>query len=123
MFRRLYMELDFPNSVSLLENASAKKLYQQLVIQLNKDFLLANIPLEIPLGISPEDLIALLREKIYQLIMEQFPVYLNLLYIVDVKEEDFAQLSGTDAVEMADQVSFLLLRRIWKKVWFRQKFS
>ncbi len=117
------MEVDFPNSIFLLENAVAKRLYQKLIIQLNKDFQLANVNMEIPLGALPDDVVSNLREKIYQLIMERFPIYLNLLYVVDVSEAEISNLSGSDAVEMADQVSFLILKRIWKKVWFKEKYS
>ncbi len=121
--RTLNMEVDFPNSIFLLENALAKRLYQKLIIQLNKDFQLANVNLEIPLGALPDDVVSNLREKIYHLIMERFPTYLNLLYVVDVSEAEISNLSGSDAVEMADQVSFLILKRIWKKVWLKEKYS
>ena len=121
--RTLNMEVDFPNSIFLLENALAKRLYQKLIIQLNKDFQLANVNLEIPLGALPDDVVSNLREKIYHLIMERFPTYLNLLYVVDVSEAEISNLSGSDAVEMADQVCFLILKRIWKKVWLKEKYS
>lgn len=117
------MELDFPNSISLLRNATDQELYQKLIIQLNKDFNLANIAMEVPLITPPDELVDLLREKIYQLIMEQFSEYLSLLYVVDIPESEFDKLDGTDAVEMADQVSFLLLKRIWKKVWFKANLT
>lgn len=121
--RKLSMEVYFPNSIFLLENAVAKRLYQKLILQLNKDFQLANVNMEIPLGALPEDVVGSLREKIYHLIMERFPTYLNLLYVVDVSEAEISNLQGSDAVEMADQVSFLLLKRIWKKVWLKEKYS
>ena len=117
------MEVDFPNSIFLLENALAKRLYQKLILQLNKDFQLSNVNLEIPLGALPDDVVSNLREKIYHLIMERFPTYLNLLYVVDVSEAEISNLHGSDAVEMADQVSFLILKRIWKKVWLKEKYS
>lgn len=117
------MELDFPNSISLLRSATDKELYQKLILQLNKDFALANVAMEVPLNTNPEELVDLLREKIYQLIMEQFSEYLSLLYVVDIPESEFDKLDVTDAVEMANQVSFILLKRIWKKVWFRANLS
>ena len=121
--RTLNMEVDFPNSIFLLEKATAERLYQKLIIQLNKDFQLASVNMEIPLGALPEDVVNSLREKIYYLIMERFPAYLNLLYVVDVSEAEISNLRGSDAVEMADQVSFLILKRIWKKVWLKEKYS
>ena len=114
---------DFPNSMELLHQAESDKLYQKLLIQLDKDFKLANIPIEIKGSIGAEDLVSLLREKLYRLIMENIPKCLDLFYIVDIPESALADLKGDDAVEKADQLSFLLLKRIWKKVWYKERYS
>jgi len=45
-----------------------------------------------------------------------------LLYIVDVAEDQIKKLDGSDLVELSEQVSFLILKREWQKVWFRNKF-
>ena len=44
------------------------------------------------------------------------------LYIIDVPEEQIKSLDGSDLVELAEQVAFLVLKREWQKVWFRNKF-
>lgn len=117
------MFTDFPNSTDLLQNALEVRLYQKLVAQLEKDFGLANVDVDIPLGILPEDLKTMLHEKVYFLIMERFPDYLNLLYIVDVPEKSFKEIQVTDAVEVAEQVSFLILKREMQKVWLKERYS
>lgn len=109
--------------MELLQKAESDKLYQKLLIQLDKDFKLANIPIEIADSLSPENLVGLLREKIYQLIMENIPKCLDLFYIVDIPESALTELKGTDAVEKAEHLSFLLLKRIWKKVWYKERYS
>lgn len=120
--RRFYMTNSF-NSTEILENALGIALYPKLVLQLEKDFLLANIPLELAPDISPDHLKKTLHEKIYRLMMEKFPDYLNLLYIVDVPEKEFKEIQLTDVVEVAEQVSYLILKREFQKVWLKSKYS
>lgn len=107
------------NFESLIAEANQLELYNKLIIQLNKDFLLANIDLDFHEDILPTSLKLLLHEVIYRLIQEKFAEYLNLLYIVDVPEKDVKALNGDDVVRLAEEVSFLVLRREWQKVWFR----
>jgi hypothetical protein len=64
----------------------------------------------------------LVQEKIYKLIQYKFAEYLNLLYIIDVPEEQIKKLDGSDLVELSEQVTFLVLKREWQKVWFRNKY-
>ena len=110
-------------SLELLRAAASEKLYALLVQQLEKDFKMANVALK-PLGqIAPDALIAQLRERIYRLILEDFTDYLNLLYVVDVPEKAFKHLTITDAVEVAEQVSFLILERELLKVRLKRKYS
>ncbi|PIF00930.1 MAG: hypothetical protein CR994_04420 [Maribacter sp.] len=112
----------FENSNELLANAQAENLYGKLVLQLKKDFGLANIPIDLADNVSPEDLWTFMHEKIYFLVMEKFPDYLNLLYVVDVPEKAFRQIHVTDAVEVAEQVSLLVLKREFQKVWLKEKY-
>ncbi|QLG44622.1 hypothetical protein [Costertonia aggregata] len=117
------MIINAPNSTELLQKAKENALYGKLLIQLEKDFILANIHLDIHQDTAPDHVRATLHEKIYYLIMERFSEYLNLLYIVDVPEKAFKEIEATDAVEVAEQVSFLVLRRELQKVWLKAKYS
>ncbi len=117
------MKLDVVNSGQLLHLAEGQLLYEKLIKQLNKDFLLANIEWETPVNIEVDSFIALLREKLYVLIMERFSDYLNLLYIVDVPEKEFQNIEITDAVTVSDQMTFLVLKREYQKVWLRNKYK
>lgn len=111
------------NTDLLLSEAQKEELYIKLIEQLNKDFNFANESLDLPITTSPIDLKIQLHEKIYYLIQYKFAEYLNLLYIVDVPENEVKSLDGSDLVELAEQVTFLILKREWQKVWFRNKFS
>lgn len=117
------MTINFPNSQELLFNAEKTGLYKNLVSQLQKDFILANIPVDLETGISAEGLKSVLHEKIYLLIMEKFTDYLNLLYIVDVPEKAFKEIRLTDVVEIAEQVTLLILRREYQKVWLKAQYG
>ena len=110
------------NTDLLLLEAEKETLYLNLVEQLNKDFNLANEAIDFPMSISPNELKLQLHEKIYRLIQYKFAEYLNLLYIIDVSEEEIKKLDGSDLVILAEQVAFLILKREWQKVWFRNKY-
>lgn len=111
------------NFEDLIEEANQLDLYKKLVLQLNKDFLLANINLDFHADVLPSSLKYLLHETVYKLIQEKFTDYLNLLYIIDVPEKQVKALDGSDTLKMAEDVSFLILKREWQKVWFRNKYK
>ena len=110
------------NTDLLLVEAQSELLYLKLVEQINKDFNLANEGIDFPMSVKPEELTMQLHEKIYRLIQYKFAEYLNLLYIIDVAEEEIKKLDGSDLVVLAEQVSFLILKREWQKVWFKNKY-
>ena len=110
------------NSDLLLNEAQDENLYLKLIEQINKDFNLANEAVDFPMSSTPEELKLQLHEKIYRLIQYKFAEYLNLLYIIDVSEAEIKKLDGSDLVILAEQVAFLILKREWQKVWFRNKY-
>ena len=107
---------------ALITEANNLKLYKKLVLQLNKDFLYANIDLDFDEDILPSSLKLILHETVYKLIQEKFAEYLNLLYIIDVSEDAIKKLDGSDTLQLSEEVTFLILKREWQKVWFRNKF-
>ncbi|TLP82329.1 hypothetical protein [Maribacter sp. ACAM166] len=117
------MKLDVVNSDQLLQIAEEKLLVKKMLQQIEKDFSLANVSLTMPVNLEPQSIISTIREKIYYLMMEHFSGYLNLLYIVDVPEREFQYIESTDTVEVANQVTFLLLKREYQKVWFKEKYK
>ena len=110
------------NTDLLLNEASKDNLYLKLIEQINKDFNLANESIDFPISIDPEELKLQLHEKIYRLIQYKFAEYLNLLYIIDVPEDKIKKLDGSDLVILAEEVAFLILKREWMKVWFRNNY-
>ena len=110
------------NTDLLLCEAEEENLYLKLIEQINKDFNLANEPIDFPLSTKPMELKVQLHEKIYRLIQYKFAEYLNLLYIIDVAEDQVKKLDGSDVAALSEQVAFLILKREWQKVWFRNKY-
>ncbi len=110
------------NTDLLLEEAEKESLYLKLIEQINKDFNLANEGIDFPMSISPNELKIELHEKIYRLIQYKFTEYLNLLYIIDVSEDQIKKLDGSDVVVLSENVAFLILKREGQKVWFRNKY-
>lgn len=117
------MDLSFSSAKELLQNAQEKGLYDKLIGQMLKDFRLANVHCDLQLFMSPEELKQDLQEKIYYLIMEKFPDYLNLMYVIDIPENVFKTIKMTDVVDVAEQVSFLVLKRELQKVYLKSKYS
>lgn len=109
--------------IELLFKTRKEELYDNLIQQLEKDFLLANVPLELNNTILPNHLFTLIKEKLYVLLMESFDVYLNLLYIIDVPENSLKHIRSADAVEVAEQASFLVLQRECEKVILKKRFG
>ncbi len=106
----------FKNSSDLLDNALKVDLYTQLIKQLNKDFSLANLSLNISEQITPFTLKKELQEAIENIILNDANSFSSLLYIIDVSEKN---LINSDI----EKVTFLILKRTWKKVWFRNNYS
>lgn len=106
----------------LLANAVDKQLYESLVKQINKDFLLANLEVSVEENCTPEILVKQLGVIITELINNEFDSFLNLLYRVDLSENEIKQLATGNQEKYIASVSFLILKREWQKVWFRKNY-
>ncbi len=110
------------NLDDLMASANQLKLYKNLIQQLNKDLLLANIDASYHDEILPTSLKLMLRDIVFNLIQSNFSEYLNLLYIIDVSEAKIKALDGNDTTELSEQVTFLILQREFQKVWYRNRY-
>ncbi|NJB71011.1 hypothetical protein GGR42_001473 [Saonia flava] len=117
------MKLDFSNSLELLKASKNEHLYEKLIDQLNKDFQLANIQVDFSKEFNPKGLKTLLHEKVYYLILEKFTEYLNLLYVIDVSEKTVKKITSIDAVDVSEEITFLILKREFQKVWYKSKYT
>jgi len=107
---------------SLFDSAERLDLYKNLIRQLNKDLRFANIDLEFNDDILPTSLKLILLEKIHELIHHRFDDYLNLLYRIDVPENEVRQIDASDSRVLTEKVTFLILKREWQKVWYKHRY-
>ena len=113
----------YQNSIDLLTNVANQKLYKYLIIQLNKDLSLVGIDVTFSEDNTPLQLKEALQKSIKELILTDFSSYTNLLYRIDVSEKDTQNAESIDIDQYAENITFLILKRVWKKVWFRHRFS
>ena len=76
---------------ALISQAEEEHLYFKLIEQVNKDFALANEPLDVPASIFPFEFKNLVQEKIYKLIQYKFAEYLNIQYRYSLGVQAFSQ--------------------------------
>ncbi|WBX76289.1 hypothetical protein PG911_16935 [Tenacibaculum ovolyticum] len=113
----------YQNSNDLLTNAAKNNYYFMLIAQLNKDFNLASFDFKLSKENSPIALKEALKKGIQYLISNNTTTYNNLLYVVDVPEEVIKNMDASNFDEYVENITFLVLKRIWKKVWFKNKYA
>ena len=111
------------NSIALLEQIESENLYLSLVQQLNKDFQLCNLRIKYELRLSPSELHKKLVQDVSNLIMNRFDDYLNLLYRIDISERELFELKHRKLDQTSDQIAFLILKRVYQKVWLKRNFD
>ena len=114
--------LALDSTEAILLKSEELSLYKKLLLQLNKDFLRANLSIAFIEDISPNDLKIQMHQIVTKLINEQFSEYLNLLYIIDVSEDKIKQLQVESPSELIAQNVYLILLREWQKVWFKESY-
>jgi hypothetical protein len=111
------------DSDSLLLLVYNKGLFQDLVKQLKKDFELSGLLISSENTQSTDQLLFLLYQYIYNLIQVNFEKYLQLLYRVDVPENKMQADNIQDIEDFAKKATFLILKREWEKVYYRELYS
>lgn len=109
------------NYLELLNAIEAENLLIKLIEQLNKDFLLSNINHHFELSISTIELKEHLNDFLMNLFINNYDDYLNVLYRIDVSEKELETIKGASLKENIHIISFLVLKREFQKVWFKNK--
>ena len=117
------MKKEICHTNQLLDNAINVNMYDDLLKQINKDLMLANLKMAISLDCSPKVLIVELNNLVEYLINNEFDSFLNFLYRIDLSEDKIIHLSKNNQEIYIGSISFLILKREWKKVWFRRTYS
>ncbi|KUO67379.1 MAG: hypothetical protein APF83_13550 [Lutibacter sp. BRH_c52] len=111
------------NTEELLFSITNENLYVHLIEQLNKDFQLANVTESFNVTTSPIQLKKQLFAVLLNLITKQYDDYLNLLYRIDVPESELAKLINDNLTTSIEDITYLVLKREYQKVWFKQNFD
>ncbi|MBG6133642.1 hypothetical protein IWQ47_005114 [Aquimarina sp. EL_43] len=104
----------------LIDEVSNSDLYPQFLAQLQKDLNRAGIDYDIK-SKTPQDLFSEVAYLLVEKLQNAFNEYLNLLYAVDVSETKIRSLDSEDSVDIAEYAAYLILKREWQKVWYRNK--
>lgn len=113
--------LEEQNSIQLLQKVTVENLYEQLIIQINKDFQLANLDVSVDVSSTPLELKNILSVVLRKMITNNYDDYLNFLYRVDVPEKELLGIKSDNLDEVIGQISFLVLKREYQKVWFKNR--
>jgi hypothetical protein len=111
------------NTEELLNSITNENLYARLIEQLNKDFQMANVTGNFETTNSPAKLKMRLFEVLLNLINNQYDDYLNLLYRIDVPERELAKLKNVNLTTSMEDITYLVLKREYQKVWFKHNFD
>jgi hypothetical protein len=111
------------NTEELLQSITVENLYVELIVQLNKDFQLANVAGSFDIKASPVQLKNELFAVLLNLITNQYDDYLNLLYRIDVPESELAKLINNNLSNSMEEITYLVLKREYQKVWFKHNFD
>lgn len=117
------MKPEITSAKLVVQTAIKEQLYVELVKQLNKDFELSNIRTVFLETTAPEFLIVQLEKSIEQLILEDFDSFLNFLYRVDLSEKKVKAIIAEYPGKYVKEITFLVVKREWQKVWFRSQYS
>lgn len=114
---------EYQNSIALLTNVVDKELYTQLIQQLNKDVGLVSLDLIFNTTSTPMELKNKLQETVKDLFLNNTNNYYNLLYRIDVSETTLKSIKTSTIDTYAEAITFLILKRVWQKVYYKNKFS
>ena len=110
-------------NAELLVQIETNSLYENLVKQLNKDFEIIGTAVDFNETENPLDLFEFLQEVVSELLEKHFDVFLNLLYRIDINEHQIKTIINQISDDTEQQITFLILKREWKKVWFKKFYS
>ncbi len=111
------------NTERFISELNQNVLYPQLIRQINKDFSLTGVAMDLNEDCLPRDLINTVSESVYQLVQYNFDTFMQLLYRVDVSEQIMSRDSVDTAENITQKATLEIIKREWQKVQWREKMS
>jgi len=110
-------------NINLIDRQITVKLYNDLIVQLNKDFSLSGIDFNLSLNCKPNKLIKDLTMLFQNTILKDYQKFNQLMYVLDIPENRLAFLKERQLDVVIDRIIRLVLERVLQKVYLKQKFS
>ena len=110
------------NAVELIQQMSKTSLYKEVVLQLQKDFEMCGLTIDLDEFVLPGEFVKRVHQEILMLLKHSFDTYLQLLYRVDLPEEAM-NFNIQDVDSIAQKATFYILQREWQKVKLRISFE
>ena len=107
----------------LLAVIQKENLFDKLVKQVKKDLELIGIINYFKEKPNPTDFFNSFKELIVHLIDNQFEIFLHLLYRMDIDENKIRWIIAESQVDIYDKITFIILKREWQKVWYKENFN
>lgn len=97
------------------------EMLEKLIVQLNKDLSLSGIETQFNMDWSPKLLIDGLSKIVATLMKNEFHKFMNLLYRIDISEKKIGEIGTSDFDKVVNVITFMILKKEWQKVWFRNR--
>jgi homospermidine synthase len=110
-------------NINLIDRQITVKLYNDLIVQLNKDFSLSGIDFNLSLNCKPNKLIKDLTMLFQNTILKDYQKFNQLMYVLDIPEKRLASLKERQLDVVIDRIIRLVLERVLQKVYLKQKFG
>ncbi|MBW3518298.1 hypothetical protein [Flavobacterium sp. NKUCC04_CG] len=107
----------------LEKNVENRELFQQLLLQLQKDFLMAT-QLEVFVQVdTAAEMVNELYRQLLRLVETDVSKFSSLFYRIDISEVvvEELQLRGLDLEAYLQALTIIILKREWQKICFRNK--
>ena len=109
--------------IQLYQKITTTKYLEKVIRQFNKDLQLANIEKKISQAINLNQFITQLNTIVLKLYTQNYDDYLNLLYRVDVAENEILAIKVQTLEETINEISFLIIKREFQKVMFQELYK
>ena len=111
------------NILTSLSDVNNLHLLQNLIEQLNKDFIMSGLDDYFNPELNPKELLDQLQERIGELFLKEPKLFSNLMYRIDISEMHLLKQKDYDFHKTRDNITLAILEREWRKVWFRNRNS
>lgn len=115
-------EYNLASIQKFIDKLSGSDLYPQFLSQIQKDLNRSGIDYTIE-NSKPKDLFREIQRLLVEKLQYSFNEYVSLLYAVDVSENEVRKADLEDIQDIARYATYLILKREWQKVWYRNNMN